>query len=186
MNFKDALVLFFLLSFGALSSVASDNNSSHKATVSIPDVALLSLQFEGNSGIEFMAESKIAGDLIQLNATKKSAVWLNYSSVSSNNRNRKVTATVAGLIPEGIIVKVKAGQSTGAGVGMLGKSTGLVRLSESPTDIVSGIGSCYTGSGAQNGHLLSYELEIDEDLFYKNSESKETTLQVVYTLTDDN
>jgi hypothetical protein len=186
MKFKGALVLSFLLLFGVFYGTASDDNSSHKARVSIPDVALLSLQFERNSGIEFLAEPKIAGDIIHLNTAEKSAVWLNYSSVSSNNKNRKVTATVAGSIPEGIIVKVKAGQSTGAGVGMLGKSNGLVRLSESPTDVVSGIGSCYTGSGAQNGHLLSYELEIDEDLFYKNSESKETTLQVVYTLTDDN
>lgn len=179
-------VLLGLLLCVTLQSAATDNNVSHKAEVSIPEVALLALQFEGNSNVEIMGTTTTAGDKISVSEKSKTGVWVNYSSIAGNHQKRKITATVAGKIPEGIVLKVKADPYTGAGKGNVGTSTGLVQLSESPVDVISEIGSCYTGSGVQNGHLLSYQLELDEQLFYKDSEDTAPTLSIIYTLTDDN
>lgn len=186
MTHKITYVLIGFLLGITLCSSAADKNVSHKATVSIPEVALLALQFEGNSNVDFVGSSTIAGDEISISEKSKTGVWVNYSSIAGDNQKRKITATIAGEIPEGVVLKVNAEQYSGSGKGKVGTSNGTVQLSESPVDVISGIGSCYTGSGIQNGHLLSYELEIDEDEFYKNQGNTSTTLSVVYTLTDDN
>ena len=186
MNFKDAIFFFFFLFGLTCFAIAGDKNTSHKAKVAIPDVALLALRFEENSSVDFVGTTTGAGDQINLKSKQKPGVWLNYSSIGNGVQKRKITATVAGIIPDGLTVTVKAEESIGSGVGELGRSNGIVQLSESPSDIISGIGSCYTGSGIQNGHLLSYNVEIDDDAFYENQNSEESVLSIVYTLTDDN
>ncbi len=180
------LVIIMLFSFTRFS-LGIGENTEHKASVVIPDVALLSLQHDGNSNIELMGtSSSVAGSKIEMGGEATADIWLNYSSVCHKNQKRKVTATVVGELPEGVVVKLNAAGSVGAGKGALGKANGTVILSGNPSDIISGIGSCYTGCGVHNGHLLSYELEIDEDMFYQASENKLASVHVVYTLTDDN
>ena len=185
MNFKGA-ILFFSLLFGVIfSGLAADESTSHKADISIPDVALLALRADKSSN-EF-GKAEVAGDRIDLASRQNSKVWLSYSSVRDGQQKRKITATVGGNVPKGIKVFVKAGECTGAGVGELGKSKGLIQLSESPSDIISGIGSCYTGNKGQDGHLLSYDLTMDENQFYQSQNNpEESILTIVYTLTDDN
>ena len=186
MKFKDAIFFVFFLFGLTCFAIARDKNTSHKAKVAIPDVALLALRFEENSRVDFVGTTTGAGDQINLKSKQKPGVWLNYSSIGNGVQKRKITATVAGIIPVGLTVTLKAEESSGAGAGELGKSNGVVQLSESPSDIISGIGSCYTGSGIQNGHLLSYDVKIDEDAFYENPDSEESVLSIIYTLTDDN
>lgn len=187
MNFKGAIGLLFILTVFTGICYAGKHDAVHKARVNIPNVALLSLQFEENSTLDLTGISTaVAGDQIYLDSKKKTGVWINYSSIIEKNQKRKVTATVNGTLPQGITLKVKAEKSIGNGKGELGHSTGLVELSEMPTDIISGIGSCYTGTGSQNGHLLSYEVDIDEAVFFRNSDQQLAVVSVVYTLTDDN
>ncbi len=186
MRFKDAILFIFFLFGLTCFAVAADKKASHKANISIPDVALLALHFEENSSVDFVGTTTSAGDRISLKKKQKSGVWLNYSSIRDGVQKRKITATVAGAMPEGLIVTVKAEESIGDGDGELGKSNGVVQLSETPSDIISGIGSCYTGSGVHNGHLLSYNVKIDEDTFFESQISEEAVLNIVYTLTDDN
>ncbi|QIA09786.1 hypothetical protein [Draconibacterium halophilum] len=187
MKYRISILIFFILSSFANYGLASDKEAEHKASVIIPDVALLSLKVEGNSNVEFQsAAPTTAGEKIDLQSKQESNIWLNYSSIVTSNQKRKITATVVGDIPNGISIKLKVGENIGAGIGELGLSNGSIVLSNSPVDIISGIGSCYTGVGVQNGHPLSYNLEIDENSFYSNSEKGETSVSVIYTLTDDN
>ena len=84
-------------------------------------------------------------------------------------------------------LKVEASGASGTGKGDLGLSSGVVTLSNQPTEIISNIGSCYTGKGVNNGHLLKYKLEFDKSSV-GNSQlfQTETSLNVIYTLTDAN
>lgn len=187
MKLKGALTILFVGIVLVVFSQNHSNNVAHKTRVSIPDVALLALQFETNPTITLNTGiAHVAGDKIDLEADQNSSVWLNYSSISDGLQKRKVTATVIGDIPKGVIIKVKSEESRGDGNGELGKSNGTVVLSNTPSDVISGIGSCYTGTGLSNGHQLTYQLEIDEDEFYRSSDMSEATCSVVYTLTDDN
>lgn len=187
MKHKGAFLVIIMLFSLTRFSMGIGENTEHKASVVIPDVALLSLQFDGNSNIELLgAMPSVAGSKIDMRENANASIWLNYSSVCRENQKRKVTATVVGELPEGVVVKLNAAGSVGAGKGALGKANGTVILSGNPSYIISGIGSCYTGCGVHNGHLLSYQLEIDEDKFYQTSEKKPVSVHVVYTLTDDN
>jgi hypothetical protein len=92
---------------------------------------------------------------------------------------------VQGEIPEGVHLKVKASEAEGSGKGKLGHSTGEIVLSENPADIIFDIGSCYTGNGTSNGHILKYELEyVGNSQVYAGLNAEKTTFHVVYTLTD--
>lgn len=166
---------------------ANDKVISHKANIAIPEVAMLTLQHETNSNSVFSLDALgTAGEQLNFDAVDQSSVWLNYSSVVAQNQKRKVTATLMGEIPNGIALKVKTLEESNPGIGEIGTSNGSVILSNSPSDIINGIGSCYTGSGVQKGHHLVYELEIDNKQFYQNKEIHDISLSVVYTLTDDN
>jgi len=186
MKSKIAFIIFILIICLRGTGYAIDKEASHKARVVIPEVAMLAIQHDANSNLQFAANvSNTAGDQIELNSVDQSSVWLNYSSVVSPNQKRKVTATVLGDIPTGMALKVKTQEST-LGVGETGSGNGTILLSNSPADIISGIGSCYTGSGVQKGQQLLYELEVNNQQFYRNEEIHDLSLSVVYTLTDDN
>jgi len=187
MKYRSLLSILILIICLSSFVYASDKETSHKTHLVIPEVAMLALQHEANSNIEFDGNvSNIAGSYIELSSAAQSSVWLNYSSVVSSNQKRKITATVLGNIPNGISIKVKTQGASNRGVGELGTGNGMVLLSNSPADIISGIGSCYTGKGIRNGQSLNYEVKIDNDLFYQNEIINDITLSVVYTLTDDN
>jgi hypothetical protein len=82
---------------------------------------------------------------------------------------------------------VEASQATGQGNGTIGQPIGKVALSGQPADVISGIGSCYTGKGVSNGHMLTYRLETDNSgESMADLAQHQSSLQVIYTLTDHN
>ena len=82
---------------------------------------------------------------------------------------------------------VEATSVQGKGKGKLGLPTGVVNLTNYPTDVIVNIGSCYTGKGISNGHQLTYKIETDNNsATYAQLTAQTTNLNVVYTLTDYN
>jgi hypothetical protein len=190
MKFLSFILSVLLIVFFPKFLLAQSNQSSHKVNIEIPEVALLSLVSEdvGQTSLTVSAPTE-AGNKIDISrAQQKNRIWLNYSSIiNSQNHRRKVIAVIQGEIPAGMQLFVEASQVTGQGNGTLGQSIGKVELSIQPADVISDIGSCYTGKGVSNGHLLTYKLETD------NSGDKmaalvqhQASLQVIYTLTDHN
>ncbi|SHI75642.1 hypothetical protein SAMN05444280_105151 [Tangfeifania diversioriginum] len=184
------LVLFLMVCYTGVL-VAQDNVSSHKLNIEVPEVALLGLVSENASDISFSASSPTeAGNAIDFhnNKNQNNHIWLNYSSVINNSTHRrKIVAFVQGEMPKGMHLKVKASEAEGSGKGKLGHPAGEILLSDKPAEIISGIGSCYTGKGVNNGHVLTYELEYDQDSpTYAGLSTEPTTFNVIYTLTDHN
>ncbi|MGC9353273.1 MAG: hypothetical protein ACP5D9_05510 [Mariniphaga sp.] len=187
--FSAIFFLVCLIVFIPFFGEGQSNRVDHKINIEIPEVALLGLVSEESGGINLMAVAPDeAGSPLNLAEIQNhNGIWLNYSSIiRSQNHRRKVVAVVLGEIPQGLRLVVEAAEASGGG-GMLGKPTGIVYLSEEPVDVISDIGSCYTGKGISAGHLLSYRLEPDNNLNnIVKQEQTQTTLQVVYTLTDHN
>jgi hypothetical protein len=190
MKFLNAIFPVLLIVFLPLFLQAQSNQSSHKANIEIPEVALLDLVSEeaGQTNLTVSAPTVAGNKLDVSTAQQNNGVWLNYSSIiRSQNHRRKVIAVVQGEIPAGLQLFVEASQPMGQGNGTIGQPIGKVALSGQPADVISDIGSCYTGKGVNNGHLLTYRLETDNsgdsmaDLI-----QHQALLQVVYTLTDHN
>ena len=83
---------------------------------------------------------------------------------------------------------------TSSGVGVLGTPSGTytgsggirIVLSETPQDIISNIGSSYTGNGSNKGHnniyyILRSDASVDHGLILAGV----TNITVTYTLSDD-
>lgn len=187
MKLLDAISCFIFLVLFSLAARAQES-ISHNMGIDVPEVALLALQTENSFEVSLNATlPNTAGQKIQMNKEKQSGVWINYSSIVRANQKRKVTATVVGEIPEGMILEVLASECRGKGKGKLGEPLSWVALKNGSVDVISNIGSCYTGSGVQNGHSLTYKIELDEDADqYAELTQSETSLQILYTLTDDN
>jgi len=83
---------------------------------------------------------------------------------------------------------VSASSYTGNRNGKTGTPAGKIALSGDAQDIITEIGSCYTGDGANNGHLLHYSLELNDgsSAYSSLNFDQSTTLYVTYTLSDDN
>jgi len=91
--------------------------------------------------------------------------------------------TTAGTVPAGLQLTVQAGSFSGSGVGTFGTSAGVITLTGTAQNLLTGIGSAYTGNGPSNGHNLTYTLSQVGSyaaLDFDNS----NTLTVTYTLSD--
>jgi hypothetical protein len=177
------------LTFGGLIIQAQTKNKSHNIVISIPEVALLDLEASDLLvNLELTAPNE-AGTRLDFSKAHNSNVWVNYSSITSVNQpHRKVCAYIEGEIPDGLKVVLTASQYTGNGGGRTGMPTGSITLSNQMQDVITQIGSCYTGDGVNNGHLLNYSLELEngEESYSALAFDKSNTISVTYVLTDLN
>ena len=171
----------------ALNTFAQ-NSAKQNIDIRIPEVALLGLVADNsNTSLVHTKSNNVAENSVSfVNETDINLVWINYSSVKkAHSASRKITAFVQGDIPKGIKLKVSASAASSDGKGQLGQPKGSTVLGEQPAEIISNIGSCYTGQGAQHGHSLIYSLDVDEKeagLVALNSEN--ITINIIYTLAD--
>jgi hypothetical protein len=175
-------LLFILIPFGVFAQWESGHST---VVLSIPEVALIDIEFATGSQVQFtLLPSAEAGNASEIKETSQANLWINYSSaLRAGQDSRSITAEVSqGQIPAGIKLYLEALKISG-GNGQRGAPTGKVELSNQPRPIISGIGNCFTGDGINNGHQLSFSIEIANYPEFKSS--GETNFLVLYTLTDN-
>lgn len=146
------------VAFSATLNAQDTNTDNHTITISVPEVALVDIEPAATKNITlgFTAPTE-AGQPLVANAAN-STLWLNYSSIKSvADPTRNVSVKLNAIIP-GIDIHVTAAAATGSGGGTLGTPAAQLTLSAADQTIISGIGSAYTGNGANNGHNLTYAL----------------------------
>ena len=188
MKLTDALI-FAVLFLLPVCSIAQNNSANHKIGVEIPEVALLGLVSDGATDINLNTLSpKVAGNSIDVSNAQNKNIWINYTSIiAQKDHKRKIIAMIQGEMPKGIRLKLEASEAFGSGKGKTGQPAGVVTLSNEPSDVILDIGSCYTGKGVNNGHYLTYKLEIEEPATeYAQLTGEQSSLDVIYTLTDLN
>ncbi|MFL9834830.1 hypothetical protein [Chryseobacterium terrae] len=166
------------------------NTDNHTITISVPEVALVDIEPAATKNITlgFTAPTE-AGNPVTPN-TANSTLWLNYSSIKSvADPTRNVSVSLNAIIP-GIDIQVTAAAATGSGGGTLGTPSAQLTLSATDQTIISGIGSAYTGNGANNGHNLTYALAAGSGpggvAAYADLEASATTVATVtYTISDN-
>lgn len=117
-------------------------------------------------------------------ATSNSS-WINYTSIIETGATNKVTvALTAGTVPTGTTLTVAAAADAGLGDGTVGISAGTVTLGTTAADLITAIGSCYTGTGNTNGHQLTYTWSVDADAYASVvSHATASDITATYTIT---
>lgn len=186
-----SILTLSLIAFASANMNAQDTNTdNHTVTISVPEVALVDIEPAATKNITlgFTAPTE-AGNPVIANASN-TTLWLNYSSIKSvADPTRNVSVKVNAIIP-GIDIHVTAAAATGAGGGTLGTPSAQLTLSATDQTIISGIGSAYTGNGANNGHNLTYALAAGSGpggvAVYADLQATATTVATVtYTISDN-
>ncbi len=193
MNLKK---LFFaaVIVLSANASFAQDTKvAAHLLTINIPQVALLDLEVEtGTTDVTLAGTAPTEAGLPMTfeDATAKNAtIWMNYSSIVKGVLLRKVTVAITnGTVPTGLKLTVLASAASTDGAGTKGTAATALTLSGTLQDIVTGIGSTYTGDGANKGRNLTYQLGYATDAAtdYTALRFVDTAapLTITYTLSD--
>lgn len=183
-------VCLITAAFSGSLKAQDTNTDNHTITISIPEVALVDIEPAATKNITlgFTAPTEAGNPITP--TTSNSTLWLNYSSIKSvADPTRNVSVKVNALIP-GIDIHVTAAAATGSGAGTLGTPAAQLTLSAADQTIISGIGSAYTGNGANNGHNLTYALAAGSGpggvAAYADLQATATTVATVtYTISDN-
>ena len=180
---RTIFLTIILISFSLvpMSVFAQKNNTAQmRLTVSIPALALI--DFEGNDRlITFNSPNQV--EQIITPATLNQT-WLNYSSIIEKGMTNYITVHISsGSLPPESSVYLQIGNDNGAGAGNMGRPATQITLSKYPQNIITNIGSCFTGRGRDKGHQLTYLWNNIED--YKNSlySKDDYVITVTYTIT---
>ncbi|HYQ57415.1 MAG TPA: hypothetical protein VEP89_08695 [Draconibacterium sp.] len=153
---------------------------------SLPEVALMDVEYIGNGTIEFeLSPSAESGGSPVVRQLTSQEFWINYSSALGKlSPDRSIVAQISGgTLPEGLELYIQANDYSGNGEGKTGASVGKVMVGNDPRPIITGIGSAYTGNGIGNGHRLYFEIDISQ--MEKVSASGSHDFTIMYTLTDN-
>lgn len=201
---KLSLIIAAVFVFGVANTVnakkdeggagGDNNNTTHEVSLSIDEITLLDIENgsgDAASGFSFVINPSDLVDeagaafnsTVNLTDSEESEAYLQYTALVSSSKYIEAKIT-SGSLPEGFNLNVKAGNATG-GKGTVGKEKGYQALdSENGVEIISNIGTCYTGTGSTNGHKLDYQLEISDEANISKLTSGAFDITVTYTITE--
>lgn len=184
---KSIFLFATLLIFCVPQAFAQWEEGELNVSISIPPVALIDIEPAIENSIHFsIVPSAESGASPQVRKTSSGeSLWINYSSALQNAQSRRsIVAEISeGILPEGISLNVEASGFRGKGKGQLGHPTGKVSLTNQPQAIITGVGNCFTGDGQNNGHLLTFSIEVSD--YAKISTADEVAFTILYTLSDN-
>lgn len=181
---KLSFAVITLLALGFHGTFAQSSNAASTVTVDIPAHAYLAIA--GTSSLTMPFTKPTAAGLAIVAPTANSTLWLNYSSIVtavSAAAGRTISVKTSALIP-GVDVKVAAAtpvMTNGNGTGGVG-SAALI-LTATDQSIVTGIGSCQTGTGTNSGSQLTYDV-LANLATYGSLIASTPVVTVTYTMTE--
>lgn len=153
---------------------------------SLPPVALIDIEPDVDNSIHFtISPATESGASPQVIESSNQTLWINYSSAVANPQNtRSIVAEISGGgLPDGVSLNVEASRYQGVGDGQFGQPAGKVALANQPKAIITDVGNCFTGDGENNGHLLTFSIEVSD--YSQISAANETSFTILYTLSDN-
>ena len=158
----------------------STATSNHTLTMGIPEVCLLGTSA---AAISLQLTTTTAGNQI---SGGTGTGYAQVSSIVSVNETRTITASVTG-VPAGTSLAVNtsppSGGNSGGVLGTGSTNKSLVNAASAVT-LVTGIGSCYTGSASTDGYTLDYTWSSALGSYGSIVASSGATATVVLTITN--
>lgn len=186
------LLIFIAIIFSPLYTFAQDAvETEHDVNVSfnVPKTNIIDIASLDGNDITFSPveiESIANGANFSL---ANSDLWLNYTVIKSTaNAPKRINVSVAAVnFPTGMSLKLKIDPDEGMGNGEMGSPVlGYSDLipDAAPLELISNIGSCYTGNGVNNGHNMHFRLDYDNTYYDELHTNFNTVIILTYTITD--
>ncbi len=158
----------------------STATSNHTLSMGIPEVCLLGT---GAAAISLELTTNTAGNQI---SGGTGTGYAQVASIVSASETRTITASVTG-VPAGTTLEVTttppSGGNSGGVLGTGTSNSALVNAAAAVT-LVTGIGSCYTGSSSTDGYTLDYAWNSAVGTYGSIVATTGTTATVVLTITN--
>lgn len=184
------MVIIALLIIGSLGSpiagMAQQHNSAEVSiSMVIPPVALINFVSNERQLITYSYSNMQFQEVEQvITPTTGDKTWVNYSSIVGPGLSNYITVHISsGSLPADVVLTVYVSDDIGAGEGSTGTSVGNITLSSYPQNIITNIGSCYTGEGVNKGHQLIYMWENPDSYSYNLNYENGKAIAVTYTIT---
>ena len=173
------LLLSFVLLFSrGMVTAQSKNTVEIPIVFTIPAIALV--DFAGSDAHITFTSGNGAEQIITPSTLDKT--WINYSSIVEGKTTNIISVNLSsGYLPAEVKINLDVGQDVGAGAGTTGKPIKQIALTPYPQEIITGIGSCYTGRGIQKGHQLTYSWEWMPPYDVDHSSIDKIEISVTYT-----
>lgn len=173
------LFLFIFLFFSIKGNAQIENTAEMAVTLSIPAVALI--DFEGNDNLITFKSPNQVEQIISPSSLNKT--WLNYSSIIEKGSTNYITVHISsGNLPPETSINLEISKDSGLGAGKMGVASAQIMLSHYPQNIITDIGSCFTGRGIEKGHLLTYIWNNIDDYSKSLHSKNEYEITVTYTI----
>jgi hypothetical protein len=151
-KFQFILILITIIYSGR--SVAQSYTAGDQITLGVQDFCLIDTN---HAPVSLTLSTSVAGTPVV--SVSNSDMYVKVSSVVPGNTNRKITARVSGgTIPAGTRLTLLAALSVnlnGGGRRGVALTTPII-LNTTDQDLITGVGSCYTGTGYTDGYRLTY------------------------------
>jgi len=180
-----ALVLGILvLALLASMALADTDVANSSFNVTVNELALLAITADVAGPLTL--DDPVTGGDAPTPATDSSA-YLRYTSivppkVGGGATTRTIQARVTTAVPQGAALDLTAAAPGGGAQGTVGASVGKITLGSTATDVLTGVGSCYTGTAAGDGSQLTYTFYVDDWLTIQVADT--TAVTVEFTLSE--
>jgi len=179
---KSGLILIILVGSLLLTTnawtqewIAGDN-----VTLEVFSFALIETN---HAPISLTLTTSTAGEIVA--PSSNSDLFVKISSISSWSMTRRITAQISnGLVPNGTILTLQSAPSTTTNSGgNLGSPVATpIILSGNDQILVNQIGTCYTGTGINDGYQMTFTWAPDVSTNYSLIETITTSVTIVFTL----
>lgn len=164
----------------ATSNVNAQDEATETGSYTVPAMEVITVV--GGAPSLTLVEPTIGGTAIALIESNTS--WINYTSIVATDASNKVSVAITtGAVPAGTTLKVVAAAHATAGDGTYGTPGAAITLSADAQDLITAIGSCYTGTGAESGHQLTYTWSVDDDKYATVKAAAAASITATYTIT---
>lgn len=141
-----------------LASSAFAQTDAHNVTVTLGAFGLIRLSDGSNITIT-IDQNDVATEGAQPSAETDATQYLQYTICAA--ADQEITAGLDSDMPVGVTLAAVAVVGGAAGAGDRGTADAGGNLSSTAIDIVSSIGTCYTGTGATDGANVTYTATTD-------------------------
>ncbi len=185
---KTKLLFGLIAGFGFNLALAQDTDSEpHNVVISAPEIAILDIESTNTLDLSFSLDASglESGEEFIIDE-ENNDLWINYTSLVATSSSQRSITIESSSVPSiaGLTLTVLASAHSGNGGGNIGTPTTVVTPSATPANIITGIGSAYTGDGNSNGHNLTYYLDFNGDFGDLNVSDAAANISMTYTITD--